>query len=177
MIWRTLRYSHVLSHIDKAGDASMVSISHKAVTSRTAKAEAFIYYDKNSGLGQLLDQENEKKGLPKGNKNAVFTTARISGIMAAKRTCDLIPLAHQIPLSCVNISISHDIEKSKIAIESSIECVASTGAEMEALTAATITGLTIYDMCKAVDKTMTLTDVRLLKKTGGKSGDYTLKKI
>jgi len=107
--------------------------------------------------------------IAKGN---VFETARLAGIMAAKRTCELIPLCHQLNLSSVSVDFDIDRKKNKVDIEAKAKCTGQTGVEMEALAAVSVAALTIYDMCKAVDKAMVLSDIMLIEKRGGKSGEW-----
>ena len=148
-----------LSHYDDQGRARMVDVSAKADTRRTATAHAFVRM-KPAVLQALPDN-------PKGDPLEV---ARIAGILAAKRTADLIPMCHSLPLSHVDVDFA--IEAKGIRITSSASTTAGTGVEMEALTAASIAALTVYDMTKALDKGIEIQDLYLLAKTGGKSGDY-----
>ncbi|MBM3740659.1 MAG: cyclic pyranopterin monophosphate synthase MoaC [Acidobacteria bacterium] len=148
-----------LSHYDDTGSARMVDVSGKAPAVRTAKAHAFVRMGPEV-IGQLADN-------PKGDPLEV---ARIAGIMAAKRTSELIPMCHPLPLSHASVTLS--IEPSGIRIEASATTAAATGVEMEAMTAAAVAALTVYDMTKALDKGIEITDVFLIEKTGGKSGDY-----
>lgn len=152
-----------LTHLDAAGHANMVDVSDKEVTSRVAIAEGRI-----SLSPEALDLA--MKGEAK--KGDVFGTARIAGIMAAKRTHELIPLCHPLPVAKVSIDIDPDPSTSSVLVSASVKVTGKTGVEMEALTAASITCLTIYDMLKAVDKTMEIGDIRLVHKSGGRSGDY-----
>jgi cyclic pyranopterin monophosphate synthase len=152
-----------LTHLDANGKACMVDISEKETTSREAIASGKIFMNPRT-LAMITDGS-----MPKGD---VFAAARIAGIMAAKRTSELIPLCHQIPLDTVKIEFLPDIEKACIAIEATARCSWKTGVEMEAMTAVSVAGLTIYDMCKAVDKEMEISEISLLKKIGGKSGEY-----
>lgn len=153
--------SEELTHIDDHGRARMVDVGSKASTARSARAEAFV-----SMSDDLLDRLR-KKTLPKGDP---FEVARIAGILAAKKTSDLIPLCHPLPLTQVDVSI--DLTDSGARVETSARTLAETGVEMEALVAASLAALTIYDMCKAVDKGVVIGPVRLLEKTGGKSGTW-----
>lgn len=155
-----------LSHIDEKGNARMVDVSQKSITSREAVASGRVYM-KPETL-KLIVEGN----MPKGD---VLSTARIAGIMAAKRTSELIPMCHQVPLDEVKLELLHNQQKSCIDIRATARCSWKTGVEMEALTAASAAGLTIYDMCKAVDKEMVIGDIKLLRKTGGKSGEYVRK--
>jgi cyclic pyranopterin phosphate synthase len=152
-----------LSHLDDQGRASMVDVSPKAPTERIASAEATI----------LLSEEAFTLALsgsaPKGD---VLATARIAGIMAAKRTSELIPLCHPLSLSHAGIEFTTDAERHALKIVASVKTVGPTGVEMEALTAASVAALTVYDMIKAVDRTAVIESIRLLTKSGGKSGTY-----
>ncbi|MGX5915389.1 cyclic pyranopterin monophosphate synthase MoaC [Aliidiomarina sp. Khilg15.8] len=152
-----------LTHIDSSGSARMVDISDKAVTRRQATATAVLHSKKD--VIALLEQAAQKKG-------DVIATARVAGIMAAKRTSDLIPLCHPLPLNKVNIEITPDSARGCIAIAATCVTEGKTGIEMEALTAASITALTLYDMCKAVDPEMAISDIQLQEKSGGKSGHW-----
>jgi cyclic pyranopterin phosphate synthase len=148
-----------LSHYDAQGQPRMVDVGGKAETKRTARAHAFVKMSKEV-LVALPDN-------PKGDPLAV---ARVAGILAAKKTSDLIPLCHSLPLSHADVAIT--IEAEGIRIVATAATVAQTGVEMEALTAASVAALTIYDMTKALDKRIEIQDVYLLEKTGGKSGDF-----
>jgi cyclic pyranopterin phosphate synthase len=148
-----------LSHYDDKGEARMVDVSGKASNIRTAKAHAFVKI-RPAVLAKLPDN-------PKGDPLAV---ARIAGIMAAKRTAEWIPMCHPLPLSHVDVEAV--VEKGGVRITASATTVGPTGVEMEALTAASAAALTVYDMTKALDKSIEIQDVYLLEKTGGKSGDY-----
>ncbi len=152
-----------LSHLDERGDARMVDVSDKAATSRTAVAEGFVEMDPKT-LAMIVDGK-----APKGD---VLATARIAGIMAAKKTADLIPLCHPLPLTQVTVSFTPSLEHSRIRVEASAKVDAKTGVEMEALTAVTVACLTLYDMCKAVDRGMGFSGIRLIEKSGGRSGHY-----
>jgi cyclic pyranopterin phosphate synthase len=148
-----------LSHYDKAGRARMVDVGGKSPTHRTAEASAFIAMSK-----EVL------KALPQNPKGNPMEIARFAGIQAAKRTADLIPMCHPLPLT--HIDVATELRKNGIEITATAATNASTGVEMEALTAASIAALTIYDMCKALDKGIVIREIQLNKKTGGKSGDY-----
>jgi cyclic pyranopterin phosphate synthase len=148
-----------LSHYDDQGRASMVDVSAKEVTKRTAVAHAFVRM-KASVIAALPNN-------PKGNPLEV---ARIAGIQAAKRTSDLIPMCHPLPIS--HADVATHIEDEGIRIVATVSTAAQTGVEMEALTAATVAALTVYDMTKALDKGIEIQSVYLLEKTGGKSGSY-----
>jgi cyclic pyranopterin phosphate synthase len=151
------------SHIDKSGSVKMVDVTGKASTRRRAVARGRVLMSPET-LAQILD----------GNiaKGAVLETARIAGIMAAKKTADLIPLCHPLALSHVRVDLYADPETGAVEIEAAARVSGPTGVEMEALTAVCTAALTVYDMCKAVDRTMIISDVRLMEKTGGKSGTY-----
>jgi len=150
-----------LTHVNERGEARMVNISTKEFTVRSACAQAVVHCS-NATIERIINGN-----VPKGD---VLSCARIAGIMAAKRTAEWIPMCHPLPLSSVDIDI-HTRETS-IRIVSTVRCVYKTGAEMEALTAASVAALTLYDMCKAVDKGMVIHKVMLLSKTGGKSGAF-----
>jgi cyclic pyranopterin phosphate synthase len=152
-----------LTHIDSEGRLRMVDVSSKEVTYREARAEAAVLVLPET-LRRILDQK-----MPKGN---VFEAARLAGILAAKRTSGLIPLCHPIQLTDIKIDFSADPEKCQILIDSQVKTADRTGVEMEALVAVTHAALTIYDMCKAVDRNMKITDVQLIYKSGGRSGTY-----
>ncbi len=155
-----------LSHIDEQGKARMVDVTAKDTTIREAVAEGMVLM--NPSTLRLI----ESGGMPKGD---VFAVARIAGIMAAKRTGDLIPLCHPLPLTGIDIQFACNVEKGEIAIVGTAKTVGKTGVEMEAMTAVSVASLTIYDMCKAADRSITLTNIRLLSKKGGKSGTFTRK--
>ena len=148
-----------LSHYDESGRASMVDVSAKQPTTREAEASAFVAM--SSAVLQSLAKN------PKGDP---FETARIAGIMAAKKTSDLIPLCHPLPLSHIDVELTQC--ENGIAIASRARTTAQTGVEMEALVAASVAALTLYDMCKALDKGIEIRDIVLQRKSGGKSGDY-----
>ena len=151
-----------LTHLDEEGSAHMVDVSAKATTSRKAVASGRISMSAEAAAAI-------KQGLVK--KGDVLAVARVAGIMAAKRTADLIPLCHPIPLSSVNIDL--DLDDGGVSVTATAKTAGQTGVEMEALTAASVALLTVYDMAKALDKGMIISDVRLLAKSGGKSGDWT----
>ncbi|MDO5784214.1 MAG: cyclic pyranopterin monophosphate synthase MoaC [Eubacteriales bacterium] len=155
-----------LTHLDEQGAAHMVDVGAKEITQRTASAQAVVTM-KPETLRMITDGS-----APKGD---VFACARIAGIMAAKKTSDLIPMCHPIPLDSVKIEIE-PISETKIRLVSILRCTHKTGIEMEALTAVSIAALTIYDMCKAVDRGMRIDEVLLLHKSGGKSGEYCCQK-
>ena len=151
-----------LSHVAQDGRARMVDVGGKRVTGRTARAEAVV----RLGAG-LVDRLKTARG---GRKGDPVETARIAGIMAAKRTAELIPLCHSIPLDVVDVRVTFG--KASLRIESLVRAHHVTGVEMEALTAASVAALTIYDMCKAADKGIVIERLQLLEKTGGKSGQW-----
>ena len=148
-----------LSHYDKSGRARMVDISPKAHTKRTAVAHAFVKI-----RPEVLKQ------LPKNPKGDPLEVARIAGIVAAKKTSELIPMCHAVMLAHVDVEMK--IEARGVRIEALVTTTGPTGVEMEALTAVTVAALTVYDMTKALDKGIEITDIYLLMKTGGKSGDF-----
>ena len=150
-----------LSHMDEEGRVKMVDTSAKTITARRAVASARVMMSPET-VAAIVEQRT-----PKGDP---LETARLAGIMAAKRTAELIPLCH--PLALTHIDLRIELQETGVQIEAEAATQAQTGVEMEALTAATVAALTVYDMCKAVDKSMMITDVRLEEKTGGKSGDY-----
>src|SRR5215813_919031 len=150
-----------LTHINEQGRARMVDTSQKQITARRAIASARVILSPET-LKAIRDLKT-----PKGDP---LETARIAGIMAAKRTAELIPLCHPLPLT--HIDVRADLTDSTVQIQAEVSTNAQTGVEMEALTAASVAALTVYDMCKALDKSITITDVRLELKSGGKSGDY-----
>ncbi|CRL65169.1 MULTISPECIES: cyclic pyranopterin monophosphate synthase MoaC [Enterobacterales] len=152
-----------LTHINAAGEAHMVDVSAKAETVREARAEAFVEMS-----AETLSMITEGKH----HKGDVFATARIAGIQAAKRTWELIPLCHPLLLTKVEVRLEALTGSNRVRIESVCRLTGKTGVEMEALTAASVAALTIYDMCKAVQKDMVIGPVRLLEKTGGKSGHF-----
>lgn len=153
-----------LTHFDGDGNAVMVDVSAKAETERVAVARGSVFMQPST---LALIQE---RGLKKGD---VLAVAQLAGIMGAKRTPDLIPLCHPLALSSVGVELSLDPDASAIHMEATCKLVGRTGVEMEALTAVTVAALTVYDMCKAVDKGMRISDIRLVHKSGGKSGLYT----
>ncbi len=152
-----------LTHLDAEGRARMVDVGGKPDTQRTATAQAVVAMRPET-LGLILQGEIEK--------GDVFTVARIAGISAAKRTAELIPLAHQIPLTHVSVDFETDPAAGLVTLIATARTAAKTGVEMEALTAASIGALSIYDMCKAVDRAMVVREVKLLEKRGGQRGDY-----
>ncbi len=149
-----------LSHYDETGQARMVDVSAKATTRREATASAFVT------LSQAV-----LAALPQNPKGNPLEVARFAGIQAAKKTADLIPMCHPLPLSFIDVTTT--VTDRGIGIRATAATTAGTGVEMEALTAASVAALTIYDMCKALDKSITIEHIRLESKSGGKSGDYT----
>ncbi len=154
-----------LTHINEQGRAKMVDVGGKDITIRVAEAIGYVYV--NAHTFQLIKEGGHKKG-------DVLGTAQIAGIMAAKRTSDLIPMCHTILLTGVDISFALEEDTHRVVIRSTVKCEGMTGVEMEALTAVSVAGLTIYDMCKAVQKDIHVEGIRLLHKTGGKSGEWHL---
>ena len=152
-----------LTHFDEKGKARMVDLTRKAVTSREALASGSI--SMKSDTLKLIKQGRVEKG-------DVLGVARIAGIMAAKKTPELIPMCHPLNIASVSIDFTIDTAKNKINIKTTVKVTGQTGIEMEALTAASVAALTIYDMCKAVDKEMVIGEIMLLKKSGGKSGTF-----
>lgn len=153
-----------LTHIDEKGQARMVDVSEKAHTEREARAMAVIHMLPNT-LQMIMDGTHKK--------GDVLATARIAGIMAAKRTPDLIPMCHPLMLTSVKVELEPNPEQNCVEITAICKLVGQTGVEMEALTAASTAALTLYDMCKAVDKGMVIDQIQLLEKKGGKSGHWT----
>jgi cyclic pyranopterin monophosphate synthase len=152
-----------LSHIDEHGRARMVDTAGKHLTERTATATVTVLL--NSETYTALRKNKSSKG-------DVLTVAKIAGIQAAKRTSELIPLCHQIPLHNIDIQFALDDKLLSVTVEAKVKCQWSTGVEMEALTACSVTALTIYDMLKAIQKDIVITDLKLIEKRGGKSGDF-----
>lgn len=151
------------THFDKDGKAVMVDVSDKAVSERTATAKALVVMQPET-LRRIRDG-----GVKKGD---VLSVARLAGIMGAKRTPDLIPLCHPLALTSVTLELEIQPDRNAIEIAATCKLKGRTGVEMEALTAVSVAALTVYDMCKAVDRGMTITDIRLTHKSGGKSGTY-----
>ncbi len=153
-----------LTHLDASGNAHMVDVSDKDVTSRSATAKARV---------EMLPETLTLILEGKGKKGDVLATARIAGIMAAKKTHELIPLCHPLMITKVSVEFSPDVASSVIEVAATVKVEGKTGVEMEALTACSVACLTLYDMCKAVDRAMKITDLRLVEKSGGKSGHFT----
>lgn len=151
------------THIDENGKIRMVDVSEKEATSRRAVAKGSIYMNRETFKAISLQK------VKKGN---VLETARIAGIMAAKKTADLIPMCHPLAITHASIDFLSDTEKSAIHITAEVSMKGQTGVEMESLTAVSVAALTIYDMCKSYDKTMTISNIALHEKTGGKSGHF-----
>ena len=158
------------SHLDDRGNARMVDVSGKEATKRRAVARATVLT--TAEVAAAIADGSMKKG-------DVLGVARVAGIQAAKRTSDLIPLCHPLPITSVSVDLTVDTApqgvpagRAAIRVEATVETVGQTGVEMEALTAASVAALTVYDMCKSADKAMTITDVALWEKSGGRSGDY-----
>ena len=152
-----------LTHFDRGGNAVMVDVTEKAMTERVAVATGSVAM-KPSTLKAIL-----AKGVKKGD---VLAVARLAGIMAAKRTHELIPLCHPLALSAISIDLTPNKKRHTVDITATVKIAGKTGVEMEALTAVSVAALTVYDMCKAIDRGMIVTDVRLRHKSGGKSGTY-----
>lgn len=151
------------SHLDETGGISMVDVGSKRSTVREAVAQATVRMSKQT-LSRLVEQ-----ALPKGD---VLTTAKVAGVLAAKQTPALIPLAHPIPLSSIDITFDLDRAAGTIEVRSIVRCEGKTGVEMEALTACAIAALTIYDMCKSAEKGISIDNLQLMRKSGGKSGTW-----
>lgn len=151
------------THFNEEGNSQMVDVSDKAITKRLALAKGVVYVNKET-LKKILDQE-----VYKGD---VLEVARIAGIMGGKKTSDLIPMCHPLLISKISIEYAIDQKKNAIHIYATTKTTGQTGIEVEALTAVSVTGLTIYDMCKAIDRSIVIGDIQLLKKSGGKSGVY-----
>ena len=152
-----------LSHIDAGGKAKMVDVTAKDESEREAVAAARVFL--NAETFATVARGEMAKG-------DVLTVARIAGIMAAKRTAELVPLCHPLPLTSVGVELSLDETTSTVEITATARTKGRTGVEMEAMTAASVAALTVYDMCKSADKAIRISDIRLLRKTGGKSGSY-----
>jgi cyclic pyranopterin phosphate synthase len=152
-----------LTHLDESGRARMVDVSDKDVTRREATARAIV--EMEPATARLI----ASGGVAKGD---VLAVAQVAGVMAAKRTPDLIPLCHPLPITGVDMDFNLDSERSSLTITATVRVTGRTGVEMEALTAASVAALTVYDMCKAVDRGMRISSVELLHKSGGKSGEF-----
>ena len=156
--------SKAFTHLDADGKAQMVDVGGKASTERVARAQARVFMSAETLA--MIDEGSHKKG-------DVLSVARIAGIQAAKQCSHLVPLCHPLMLTSVTVDLALDAESSCVTIEATCRLSGQTGVEMEALTAASVSALTVYDMCKAVDKEMVINDVTLLEKSGGRSGHYT----
>jgi cyclic pyranopterin phosphate synthase len=152
-----------LTHLDEAGRGHMVDVSDKDVTRREATAQAVV--DMHADTARLI----ASGGMAKGD---VLSVAQVAGVMAAKRTPDLIPLCHPLPITGVDMAFELDVDRARLDIRATVRVTGRTGVEMEALTAVSVAALTVYDMCKAVDRGMTISKVQLLHKAGGKSGEF-----
>lgn len=152
-----------LSHLDEHGRARMVDVSEKEITSRIAVARGSIHMRPET-LSLILADKIEK--------GDVFSVARVAGVMAAKKTSELIPMCHPLNITSVELNFSAGQQAARIDLEAVVRVSGKTGVEMEALTAVSVAALTIYDMCKAVDREMTIGEIRLVKKSGGKSGTF-----
>jgi len=152
-----------LTHFDESGNARMVDVSEKDATERSATAKGSVYMSAET-LALIRD-----RGVKKGD---VLTVAQLAGIMGAKRTPDLIPLCHPLALTSVKVELQLDAARNAVDISATCKLVGKTGVEMEALTAVSVAALTVYDMVKAADKSMRIGDIRLVHKSGGKSGTY-----
>ncbi len=155
-----------LSHFDASGNAHMVDVSEKAVTPRVATARGVV--EMTAETLALVRNGQAKKG-------DVLAVARLAGIMAAKKTADLIPLCHPLPITKVSLDLTLDDTRTAVVVEATVKTTGQTGVEMEALTAVSVACLTVYDMLKAVEKSMRITDITLIRKDGGKSGRYEAK--
>lgn len=156
-----------LSHVNESGKASMVDVSEKQDTVRTAEAFAEVFVSKE--VFKRIKENTVAKG-------DVLSIAKFAGIQAAKKTSELIPLCHNILISKVDVALKLNSKSRSVRITSFAKTVGKTGIEMEALTAASVSALTVYDMCKALDKSIIITNVKLISKTGGKSGNYSADK-
>ena len=154
------------THMDENGNAVMVDVSEKAVTQRTAVARGAV--SMSPGCFAMVRDGRAKKG-------DVLAVAQVAGIQAAKHNWELIPMCHPLPLTGIDITFALSDEPCMVEIRAAVTCTGVTGVEMEALTAVSVASLTIYDMCKAVQKDMRIENIRLLEKSGGKSGDYKIK--
>ena len=151
------------THLDAQGAARMVDVGGKEVTQRRAVARGSVR------MAPATLERIEASAIAKGD---VLATARLAGIMAAKRTAELIPLCHPLPVTSVTVDLAPDRDSGALEIAATVACTGRTGVEMEALTAVSVAALTVYDMCKAIDRGMTIGDIRLEEKSGGRSGDW-----
>ncbi len=152
-----------ITHLNKDGNATMVDISDKVETTRSATAQTVMIF--NEEAYQVLKNGYVKKG-------DILSVAQTAGIMGAKQTSNIIPMCHPLNITSVNIAYTFNDEAQELTIQSTVKITGKTGVEMEALTSSSITALTIYDMCKAIDKGITIKETKLLNKSGGKSGDF-----
>ncbi len=152
-----------LTHVDASGSANMVDVNNKNETTRIATARGYIYMSEQT-IDQIIEQTNKK--------GDVLTTAKIAGIMGAKRCSDLIPLCHPLMLSKVDVSIDVEAENLRLVVNAMCKLNGKTGVEMEALTAVSVTCLTLFDMCKASDPAMKISEITVLTKSGGKTGEW-----
>jgi cyclic pyranopterin monophosphate synthase len=152
-----------LTHLDETGRGRMVDVSDKDLTRREATARAVV--EMQTDTARLI----ASGGVAKGD---VLAVAQVAGVMAAKRTPDLIPLCHPLPITGVDMAFDLDVERARLEVRATVRVTGRTGVEMEALTAVSVAALTVYDMCKAVDRGMTISDIQLLHKLGGKSGEF-----
>ncbi|MEP0862534.1 MAG: cyclic pyranopterin monophosphate synthase MoaC [Ignavibacterium sp.] len=152
-----------LSHLNSKGKAEMVDVSEKEISTRTA--EAFAHVKVSKDIFNAIKNNTVQKG-------DVLSIAKFAGIQAAKKTSELIPLCHNIFISKIDVELKLNSKNKTVEIKSFAKTTAQTGIEMEALTAASVAALTVYDMCKAIDKSMVISEIKLLSKTGGKSGDF-----
>lgn len=150
-----------LTHVDSSGRAAMVNIASKPLSQRTASAQAIVHV--GSDVAELIAANNIKKG-------DVLTVAQLAGVLGAKHTSALIPLCHSVAVAHVDVQAR--LDGPSVVLTSCVVCVGQTGVEMEALTAVSVAALTVYDMCKAVNRSMVISDIKLLSKTGGTRGDY-----
>lgn len=156
---------HQLSHVRADGSAHMVDVTEKDTTTRTSRAQAVVQ-TRAEVVNMIIEA-----GLPKGD---ALPVARVAGIMAAKKTWETIPLCHPIPLGKITVDFTADADAGTVRVETSVKTTGVTGVEMEALSAASTAALTVYDMIKAVDPRANITDIRVIEKTGGKSGDWSI---
>jgi cyclic pyranopterin monophosphate synthase len=152
-----------LTHLDESGRARMVDVSDKAITQREATARAIV---------SMQPADARLIGAGAMAKGDVLAVAQVAGVMAAKRTPDLIPLCHPLPITGVDMTFDLDVERARLEIHATVRVTGRTGVEMEALTAASVAALTVYDMCKAVDRGMSIGNIELMHKIGGKSGEF-----
>ena len=153
----------MVSHLDKNNSPTMVDVGDKNITQRIAEAEGEVIFDKNTF--KKIESLKSKKG-------SIKNIAILAGIMGAKETSKLIPLCHNIPIDAINIEIVKNIKKNSMKVKAIVKTSSKTGVEMEALTAVSIAALTIYDMCKSIDREIKITNIKLIEKKGGKSGNY-----